>query len=82
MRIYNLFPLLVGRFTDWPPHVERAAEMGFDWIFVNPVQKPGRSGSLYSIADHFELNPRLVDPTASPQNPEKQLRNAIEHAER
>jgi starch synthase (maltosyl-transferring) len=76
MRIYNPFPLLVGRFTDWPPHVEPAAEIGFDWISVNPVQRPGRPGSLYSIADYFELNPRLVHPTALPQNAEKQLRNA------
>jgi starch synthase (maltosyl-transferring) len=81
MRIYNLFPLLAGTFSYWPSHVERAAEMGFDWIFVNPVQKPGMSGSLYSIADYFELNPRLVDPTASLQEPEKQLRNVIEYAQ-
>ena len=40
---------------------DRAAEMGFDWIFVNPIQKPGRSGSLYSIADYFQINPRFVD---------------------
>jgi starch synthase (maltosyl-transferring) len=81
MRIYNLFPLLAGTFTDWPSHVERAAEMDFDWIFVNPVQKPGMSGSLYSIADYFELNPRLVDSAAAIQNPEQQLRDAIEQAE-
>ena len=81
MRIYNLFPLLAGPFTHWPSHVERAAEMGFNWIFVNPVQKPGMSGSLYSLADYFELNPRLVDPTASSQSPEEQLRTAIDHAE-
>lgn len=81
MRIYNLFPPLAGTFSDWASHVERAAEMGFDWIFVNPVQKPGRSGSLYSIASYFELNPRFVDSAATIQDPEKQLRSAIEQAE-
>jgi starch synthase (maltosyl-transferring) len=81
MRIYNLFPLLAGTFSNWPSHVERAADMNFGWIFVNPVQKPGMSGSLYSIADYFELNPRLVDPTASLQEPEKQLRNVTEYAQ-
>ena len=57
MRIYNLFPLLAGPFPRWRPHLQRAADMGFNWIFVNPVQRPGKSGSLYSIADYFELNP-------------------------
>jgi starch synthase (maltosyl-transferring) len=64
MRIYNLFPLLAGKFTKWVPHFERAAEMGFNWIFVNPVQRPGNSGSLYSIADYFGFNPLLVDETS------------------
>jgi starch synthase (maltosyl-transferring) len=36
--------------------------MGFNWVFVNPIQRPGSSGSLYSIADYFVLNPVLVDP--------------------
>lgn len=61
MRIYNLFPLLAGPFSHWEPHLERAADMGFDWIFVNPMQKPGKSGSLYSIRDYFKINPALVD---------------------
>ena len=35
MKIYNLFPLLAGPFPHWTPHLERAAAMGFDWVFVN-----------------------------------------------
>lgn len=64
MRIYNLFPLLAGKFTKWEPHFQRAADMGFNWIFVNPVQRPGSSGSLYSVADYFGFNPLLVDETS------------------
>jgi starch synthase (maltosyl-transferring) len=60
MKIYNLFPLLAGPFDQWAPHMERAASLGFDWIFVNPIQQLGRSGSLYSIADYFSINPSLV----------------------
>lgn len=60
MIIYNLFPLLAGPFPDWTPHVDRAAAMGFDWIFVNPVQRLGESGSLYSISDYFGINPAFV----------------------
>ena len=80
MRIYNLFPLLAGKFTDWRPHIERAADMHFDWLFVNPVQQPGKSGSLYSIADYFRLNKKLVD-RSSPLDPEQQLKLAVNAAE-
>ena len=48
--------------SDWEPHLERAAGMGFDWVFVNPIQKLGRSGSLYSIADYLAINPALLTP--------------------
>ena len=46
MTIYNLFPLLAGEVRHWKPHLQRAADMGFDWVFVNPIQFPGFSGSL------------------------------------
>ncbi len=81
MRIYNLFPLLAGRCGDWSEHIGRAADMGFDWIFVNPVQQPGRSGSIYSIADYFSLNPLIVD-EESTLSPEQQLRRAVEYAQK
>jgi len=80
MLIYNLFPLLAGPFGSWEPHFKRAADMGFDWIFVNPVQKPGYSGSLYSIVDYFQLNPLLVDPK-SKLTPEQQVKAALAVAE-
>jgi starch synthase (maltosyl-transferring) len=81
MRIYNLFPLLAGPFGCFTEHLERAKSLGFDWVFLNPIQKPGRSGSLYSIADYFALNPRLLDAT-SPLSPEAQARQAIDTAHR
>jgi len=79
MKIYNLFPLLAGPVGDWQPHLERAAAMGFDWIFVNPIQKLGRSGSLYSIADYRQINPALIKPRAR-KSPEDQVRAMAETA--
>ncbi len=81
MLIYNLFPLLAGPCGNWAPHFERAAAMGFDWIFINPVQKPGYSGSLYSIVDYFQINPLLVDADAK-TTPEQQLQAALAAADR
>lgn len=76
MIIYNLFPLLAGKFTQWDGHLERASGMGFNWVFVNPIQMPGFSGSLYSIKDYFGFHPLLVD-QESGKPPGEQLRDAV-----
>ena len=81
MKIYNLFPRLAGCFSAWVPHLERAAAMGFDWVFVNPIQKTGRSGSLYSIADYLAVNPDFLDPRST-LAPEAQVRAVVAEAER
>ena len=77
-RIYNLFPLLAGTFPRWKEHLERARALEFDWIFLNPFQKAGYSGSLYSIADYYQFDPRLIE--ASAGQPERQFRQMIEIA--
>lgn len=61
MLLYNLFPLLVGDVRQWTPHLQRAADLGFDSVFVNPIQYPGYSGSLYSTKDYFRLNPLIAE---------------------
>jgi starch synthase (maltosyl-transferring) len=80
MIIYNLFPLLAGKFGAWKEHHLRAADMGFNWSFVNPVQRTGNSGSIYSIADYFELNPLFLDQTSG-KDPNDQVRAMIRDAE-
>ncbi|MHA1721105.1 MAG: alpha-amylase family glycosyl hydrolase [Promethearchaeota archaeon] len=57
VKIYNLFPRLLGSINNWEIHLKRILNMDFNWIFVNPVNYPGFSGSLYSIKDYFKLNP-------------------------
>lgn len=77
MTIYNLFPLLAGSFPKWESHLRRAADLGFDWIFVNPIQYPGFSGSLYSVSDYFRWHPLLID-DHQPGDPFLQSRAAID----
>jgi starch synthase (maltosyl-transferring) len=79
MIIYNLFPLLAGKFTEWERHLERASGMGFTWVFVNPIQTPGSSGSIYSIKDYFSLNPLLVD-EKSERSPKEQVKDMTKAA--
>lgn len=62
--IYNLFPRLVGHMERWPEHGARAKAMGFDWLFINPIQYPGFSGSLYAVKDFYRLNPLFIPPAA------------------
>lgn len=56
-RIYNFFPPLVGAIDAWKTHLARIGEMGFNWIFLNPIHYPGFSGSLYAVKDYYTLNP-------------------------
>jgi starch synthase (maltosyl-transferring) len=77
-RIYNLFPLLTGPLLSWAPHLQRARQMEFNWLFVNPIQLSGFSRSLYSIKDYYAIDPRFLDLSAG--SPEDQLRKTISYA--
>lgn len=67
-RVYNLFPLLVGPVEAWKAHLGRIAEMGFDWVFVNPFHEPGFSGSLYAVKNYYRLNPLFRGHAAKPDD--------------
>jgi starch synthase (maltosyl-transferring) len=58
--IYNLFPRLAGPMSTWPAHAARAAAMGFDWLYLNPVHFPGFSGSCYAVKDYGRIDPLLL----------------------
>jgi starch synthase (maltosyl-transferring) len=60
--IYNLFPRLIGPTSRWPEHTRRAADMGFNWIYLNPWHYPGFSGSLYAPKEFMRLNPLFLPP--------------------
>jgi starch synthase (maltosyl-transferring) len=77
-RIYNLFPLLAGAIAEWRRHLPRIAELGFDWVYVNPFHYPGFSGSLYAVKDYYRLNPLFAE--ASGKRPETLLREFTDAA--
>jgi len=60
--IYNLFPRLAGPMNHWPEHASRAAEMGFNWLYINSIHYPGFSGSLYAVKHHYRINPQFLPP--------------------
>lgn len=58
-RIYNLFPLLAGPVQRWSERLPSIADMGFNWVFLNPFHQTGSSGSLYAVKDYYRLDSRL-----------------------
>jgi starch synthase (maltosyl-transferring) len=77
--IYNLFPLLVGTTRDWKTHLARIRQMDFDVVYVNPFHLAGESGSIYSIKDTFNLDPRFKD---SPSDGDRAIQEFDEDARR
>ncbi len=76
--IYNLYPRYIGTIDNWYQHVERIAEMGFSWIYINPIMESGFSGSLYAVKNYYEYNMAFFE------NPtrlyaEKDIRKFTEH---
>ncbi|WP_336486118.1 maltotransferase domain-containing protein [Methylobacterium nigriterrae] len=78
-RIYNLFPLLVGRVSDWARELPRIAGLGFDWVYLNPFHQTGGSRSLYAVADTDALDERLRDLDGTPDD--EQIRRFCKAAE-
>ncbi|MFF8798506.1 MULTISPECIES: maltotransferase domain-containing protein [unclassified Methylobacterium] len=67
-RIYNLFPLLVGTVSAWTAELPRIAELGFDWVYLNPFHQTGGSRSLYAVADLDRLDERFRDGDGTPDD--------------
>ncbi|HNX74420.1 MAG TPA: alpha-amylase family glycosyl hydrolase [Candidatus Rifleibacterium sp.] len=76
IRLYNLYPRLVGSMSKWAEQLDHIKDMGFNAIWVNPFHYPGFSGSLYSPKDYYKFNPMFIDNGAS-KAPTEQLRDFI-----
>ncbi len=76
IRLYNLFPRLVGNMTRWREHLPRLQKMGFNAVYVNPFHYAGFSGSLYAPKDYYKYNPLFVDDQVR-AGPSKQLEDFI-----
>jgi len=48
--------------TDWLQHASRAAEMAFNWLYINSIHYPGFSGSLYAVKHHYRINSQFLPP--------------------
>ncbi|MGM0601584.1 MAG: alpha-amylase family glycosyl hydrolase, partial [Candidatus Rifleibacteriota bacterium] len=76
IRLYNLYPRLIGSMCRWKDHLERIDEMDFNAVWVNSFHYPGFSGSLYSPKDYYKFNPLFIDDN-SEKSPTEQLKAFI-----
>ena len=73
---YNLFPPLLGHIKNWYSHIDRIKDMGFEWVYINPITYTGFSGSLYATKYYYQYNPAFF--TSSSQNiAEKELKDFL-----
>ena len=58
-KIYHFHPLVAGPISEWPRHLARVREMGFDHIGSAPLFAPGEAGDVFLTADPESLHPAL-----------------------
>ncbi|PKL42032.1 MAG: alpha-amylase [Candidatus Riflebacteria bacterium HGW-Riflebacteria-1] len=76
IKLYNLYPRLLGSMSKWTEHLDRIKDMGFNSLWVNPFHYPGFSGSLYAPKDYYKFNPLFINNDSS-KAPAEQLRDFI-----
>ncbi|MGB5445991.1 MAG: alpha-amylase family glycosyl hydrolase [Psychromonas sp.] len=74
IRAYNLYPKLVGSMDSWIEHFDRIQAMNFDWIYINPINYPGFSGSDYAVKDYYYYHPLYVTGKMDFENPEANVK--------
>jgi starch synthase (maltosyl-transferring) len=81
IRLYNMFPKLVGNMTQWLDQVPRIKELGFNAIWVNPFHYAGFSGSMYSPKNYYRFAHCFID-GQSKLSPIEQLKAFIDACHR
>lgn len=61
MIIYNLFPRVAGKITEWSEKLNSIKDMGFTHIYVNPIFEVGYSKSLYAPKNFKKIDPVFID---------------------
>ncbi len=60
LKIYNIFTRYFSSSSDWFSITQKAKDMGFNAVYLNPINKTGFSGSLYSISDYFDWDTKSM----------------------
>lgn len=79
MIIYNLFPRVSGKITEWEYHLGHIQEMGFTHIYINPIFEIGYSKSLYAPKNFKKIDEMFID-TFSEKDGFEQLAEFVKKA--
>ncbi len=79
MIIYNLFPRVSGKISEWEYHLGRIQDMGFTHIYINPIFEIGYSKSLYAPKNFKKIDEMFID-TFSDKDGFEQLKEFVEKA--
>src|SRR5688500_10026619 len=58
-KIYYIQPQLIGPLANWPQHLKRCRDMGFDHVCLAPPFRPGATGDVFLVVDHEHLHAAL-----------------------
>ncbi len=75
---YNLFPPILGHIKNWYSHIDRIKDMGFEWVYINPITYPGFSGSLYATKNYYQYNQAFFTSTEK-DIAEKEIKEFLDH---
>lgn len=81
LRIYNIFTRYFSNPSEWLEITQKAKEMGFNAIYLSPINKTGFSGSLYSIADYFDWDKKVMG-NVSKKEGEKLIKKYLEECKK
>ncbi|MBZ4682911.1 MAG: alpha amylase catalytic region [Fusobacteriales bacterium] len=79
VKIYNLFPLMAGKISDWIDKLDEIKDMNFDAIYLNPIYQTGYSRNIYAPKNFYEIDEKYLDPF-SEKSPAEQFKEFINEA--
>ncbi|KAH8116274.1 glycoside hydrolase family 13 protein [Phellopilus nigrolimitatus] len=62
LTILTIVSKWMGSLNEWRPHLQEAAERGYNMLHYTPLQQRGESQSPYSLADFLTYDSELFEP--------------------
>ncbi|CAI2172544.1 650_t:CDS:10 [Funneliformis geosporum] len=71
--IQSVLPKLLGKLSEWDPHIKAISDLGYNMIHFVPMQTRGLSNSPYSIYDQLSFSNDLFEPEDYSKNPNENI---------
>ncbi|CAG8719374.1 12060_t:CDS:2, partial [Funneliformis caledonium] len=71
--IQSVLPKLLGKLSEWDPHIKAISDLGYNMIHFVPMQMRGLSNSPYSIFDQLSFSNDLFEPEDLLKDPNERI---------